>query len=283
MFLVTLYLQVNLSLMSCLKTRRINIVIIALCPGKFCTNSSSSVFKILQIFFEFFFFFYRSDLKTCARCRHMFYCDRDCQKMDWNIHKHECKIYKNHYFTISHNVTRNLLRLFYTCFNSDLRDLSQKIPGTDPPQYRTYRDLPTRQLEIENDPDAVQQFKFHEGFLRRAGCKFDTELYYHYCVASGNSFEIQNFDMDPIGFSIFILESGFENSCNPNADLVFNGINLETRAIKKISPGEKIAISRIDLKIPRVYRSTTLQKAHFFTCSCSECTTDDNEGGKFFF
>ena len=212
----------------------------------------------------------------------MFYCDRDCQKKDWRIHKYECEIYEEFYFRISHNMTRHLLRLFFTCFYLDSSDLfkPKKVPGTDPPQFKTYKDLPTRQLEIERDRDAFKQFKIHERFLLRAGYRFPLGLYYHFCVASSNTIKIQNHNMIPIGLSIFIVESGFENSCNPNADLVFNGIKLETRAIKKISPGEKITISRVDLRFPRVTRQKMLQKTHFITCSCSECTNDKK--GKFF-
>jgi hypothetical protein len=28
--------------------------------------------------------------KKCAKCRRAFYCDKECQKADWNAHKKEC-------------------------------------------------------------------------------------------------------------------------------------------------------------------------------------------------
>lgn len=30
-----------------------------------------------------------------SQCKSFYYCSQDCQKKDWAIHKHECKIYQN--------------------------------------------------------------------------------------------------------------------------------------------------------------------------------------------
>ncbi len=38
----------------------------------------------------------QTKLKKCSKCNFMYYCDSKCQKIDWKIHKHECKIFVKH-------------------------------------------------------------------------------------------------------------------------------------------------------------------------------------------
>ena len=41
-----------------------------------------------------FCFVPKSPLLKCGGCGSVFYCSQECQKEDWFIHKHECKILK---------------------------------------------------------------------------------------------------------------------------------------------------------------------------------------------
>lgn len=35
-------------------------------------------------------FIYRSKVLKCSGCQYVYYCDRDCQREAWSIHKSEC-------------------------------------------------------------------------------------------------------------------------------------------------------------------------------------------------
>ena len=220
-------------------------------------------------------------MKACGGCRRMYYCNRDCQKKDWKIHKHECKIFKRCQ-RLPDLKRRMILRLFLTLKHfPDKRTQQHKIPGTDPPQYRTYDDLRTVREEVQKDEEIIETFENVLEDFQLLGIECDREeIFDCFCKVMGNYFTIENGSILPIGSSIFVLETVFAHSCNPNADLIFYGNNIEVRAIKQISPGEKITISRVDLKHSRVIRKKMLE-TNFITCSCSKCI--DEEDGKFLF
>jgi hypothetical protein len=55
-------------------------------------------------------------LFQCSRCKYMHYCDVQCQTMDWELHKIECKkfsmsINKNNMKMLNDEMTRMFLRL----------------------------------------------------------------------------------------------------------------------------------------------------------------------------
>ena len=212
----------------------------------------------------------------------MFYCDKACQRKDWKIHKHECNIYKNHYETIRRDLDRMLLRLYLTIEQfPDKRFQSEKVPGTVPPQDRSYDDLMTHQDDIEMDENRLQYFEYLLSRFRQAGLDFDRgELFEHFCKIVVNCYSILNTELNEIGVSIYVLESVFDHSCDPNAAPVFDGIDLEIRALRDISSSEKITISYLDLKASREARQKTLEEQYYFTCSCPKCV-NNNEEGKF--
>ena len=215
----------------------------------------------------------------CGGCRHMYYCDNVCQKKDWKIHKLECKIYNEHYQTISSDLERMILRLHLTLEHyPNRRTKSVKIPGTDPAQFRSYDDLPTRKEKIEKDRERFPMFENLLACFRRAGLNYDREkLFEHFCKYMMNNFTIEDLEFKDICLAIFVLESGFEHSCVPNAFLIFNGINLEVRAMRKISPDDKITISLVDSIFSKEERQKELKEHYYFICSCRKCMDDDEE------
>ena len=226
----------------------------------------------------------------------MFYCSKECQKKDWRIHKLECKIFKDHYEGIKpedlsssyerfHDHYRLLLRVHLTLEQfPDQGVESFKIPGTDPAQYRSYDDLRTCKEKIKIDEERSLIFKMILRIFFEAGINFDREkLFEHFCKILINRFIIENFDFEAIGLSIFVLESGLEHSCVPNASLVFNGINLQVRALKNISKDEKITINYVTIYISngiisQESRQKILKERYYFTCSCPKCLEYKEEG-----
>ena len=226
--------------------------------------------------------FFRSFFIVCGDCASMCYCSIDCKDKDWKIHEHECKIFKDHYETLSDHTERFLLRLYLTLKHfPDERFKSHEIPRTDPPLYRSYVDLKIQPEDVKKDETKFGPFENILKNFHRVGIEFDREeLFECFCKIMANTFAIDDDDMFTIGTSIFIVESVFEHSCDPNADLVFNGIDLEVRAIKNISSSEKITISWTDRQYSREDRQKLLKESFYLTCLCNKCSAD-NEDGKF--
>ena len=210
----------------------------------------------------------------------MYYCDRNCQKNDWKIHKLECKIYKNHYRAIDLDFCRFFIRLYLTLEHFPEKRLELfKVPGTDPVEYKCYDDLRNFQEEIQMDEKKLIFFEEILEHFRMVGLDFDREKFFEFfCKIIINIVSLSDFNFMKIGLSLFIGESFLEHSCNPNSILLCKGNKLEVRCIKNVSTNEKITINVLGTITPREERQKLLKENFYFTCSCSRCLDDVDKG-----
>lgn len=105
----------------------------------------------------------------------------------------------------------------------------------------------------------------------------DTELLLIYfgkiCI---NSFSILDVSLNDIGSAVYVEASIFNHSCQPNATTVWDGLQLQVRAIKNIAAGQEIFTNYIDIKKPRSERMKEL-KLYYFDCQCPRCSTGEEE------
>jgi len=73
---------------------------------------------------------------------------------------------------------------------------------------------------------------------------------------------------------IYIPITVFSHSCAPNACYVFNGNQIELRAIKPIDENQDITISYIDLEISKSDRTESLKTCELIDCQCEKCESD---------
>ena len=106
---------------------------------------------------------------------------------------------------------------------------------------------------------------------------FDCEqLFELFCKICINSFSILNEDLNEIGTGLYICGSILNHSCAPNAAPVFNGIDLEVRAIRQIESHEEVLINYVDLKMNREDRQIRLSEQYYFDCECLKCVSDSD-------
>ena len=219
-------------------------------------------------------------MKACAGCGHMFYCNKVCQKEDWNFHKLECKLYNYYPGNVDNDYYKLLLRLYLTLERyPNKRTQAFKIPGTDPPQFRSYNDL---RISPEMDNKALVLFEWAYLAFRLYGIDdVDRDkLFEHYCKMHVNSVTMNDINNNDIGLGFYLIESGYEHSCDPNACVIYKDSKQEIRAVKNISPGEKVTINYLGPLRPRDDRQKELKRRYYFTCSCTRCLDDDIDKGK---
>lgn len=85
--------------------------------------------------------FIRSNsLSKCSNCRYVYYCDRQCQRDAWPLHKYECRCLQNVAPRIVPDCARLLARLII-----HLNKGGDHIKGYYTQRlYRRWRDLMTR-------------------------------------------------------------------------------------------------------------------------------------------
>lgn len=210
----------------------------------------------------------------------MFYCNKKCQKQDWNqCHRNECHLFSNNaiYF-VNKDCDRFLLRLWLlTQFNDKSNERLTERHELYNGLNRCFDDLITHSIEIRNDRKRMECFDEICNRFKSIDLDFDYEkLFLLFCKICINSFSILNEDLNQIGSGLYICGSVLNHSCEPNSAPIFRGIQLEVRAIKTIEANEEILINYIDLKMCGTDRRTRLREQYYFDCNCVKCSTNSD-------
>ena len=129
--------------------------------------------------------------------------------------------------------------------------------------YKEVQEIFTR-LGIEND-ETVDLFSIIAKYKRN----FFPIIHY--------SSDLQ-LPLQIVGYGIYVAESLISLSCKPNTVPIFNGIEVEMRAIKNIDlEAEDITMSYVDIKLPRDERRANLLKNHLVYCECALCYSGEEE------
>ncbi|XP_054165105.1 N-lysine methyltransferase SMYD2-B-like [Oppia nitens] len=200
-------------------------------------------------------------LKRCSVCKHMYYCDRNCQRKDWRTgHRYECQIFKNHYQKLvdEYDLASLLLRL-YLIIKADPQ-IVYKMYDTVDGKQRCFADLMTHREEILQNKRKVNLIlDIHK---RISSC--GVELTVDDLV---NLFVFQQL----CGGGIFIGASVLDHSCTGN--------RLQIIANQNVTAGDELTINYANLLWTTDRRRKLLKVNYFFDCHCRRCVdgiVDDN-------
>ncbi|KAG4065336.1 hypothetical protein HA402_012778 [Bradysia odoriphaga] len=231
------------------------------------------------------------NLRTCAKCKMVFYCDLDCQKKDKKIaHSIECKLFANPQ-TASIAVAQlggigddilKMIRLvsFLKLHKDEATKKYQLVDGSS----RCFNDLKDHYDGIEADALVKKIATLLASTLTDSGlfspleCSYENILHL-YGVWKTNAFGVSNEnDTQIIGSALYILSSSFDHSCRPNAIRVVDDFcRMQIRCIEAIPVGQAPKITYLAGIRNRADRQNVLKKRYFFDCECLLCETEKKE------
>ncbi|XP_037679845.1 N-lysine methyltransferase SMYD2 isoform X2 [Choloepus didactylus] len=218
----------------------------------------------------------KEGLSKCGRCKQAFYCDVECQKEDWPMHKLECSpmVVFGENWNPSETV-RLTARILAKQKIHPERTPSEKLLAVK--EFESHLDkLDSEKKDlIQSDIAALHHFySKHLEFPDNDG------LVVLFAQVNCNGFTIEDEELSHLGSAIFPDVALMNHSCCPNVIVTYKGTLAEVRAVQEISPGDEVFTSYIDLLYPTEDRNDRLRDSYFFTCECQECTTKDKDKAK---
>ncbi|KAG8504446.1 N-lysine methyltransferase SMYD2, partial [Galemys pyrenaicus] len=218
----------------------------------------------------------REGLSKCGRCKQAFYCDAECQKADWPLHRLECApmVVFGEQWNPSETV-RLTARILAKQKSHPERTPSEKLLAVA--EFESHLDKLDNEKKdlIQGDIAALRHF-----YSRHLELPDDASLVVLFAQVNCNGFTIEDEELSHLGSAIFPDVALMNHSCCPNVIVTYKGTLAEVRAVQDIGPGEEVFTSYIDLLYPTEDRNDRLRDAYFFTCACRECTSRDKDKAK---
>ncbi|KAL0112790.1 hypothetical protein PUN28_012213 [Cardiocondyla obscurior] len=216
-------------------------------------------------------------LRKCSECQYVYYCDRNCQKESWSIHKGECAYLKK----ISPKVIPDAARLMARIIFKLNRGGADEMGHYSEKNVRKFKDLMSHYSDIKVDAKRQEHFFSLYGVLLQ--CLDETLLpnavelmgiYGRICI---NSFNILDINMNTIGVGIYLGASVMDHSCKPNAIAVFEGTTIIVRTLTDLPflDWSQIRISYVDLLNSNKDRRDELHSSYYFWCDCERCKEEE--------
>uniref|UniRef100_H2TAT1 [histone H3]-lysine(4) N-trimethyltransferase n=1 Tax=Takifugu rubripes TaxID=31033 RepID=H2TAT1_TAKRU len=219
----------------------------------------------------------REDLFKCGKCKQAYYCNVDCQRGDWSMHKMECLAMCAYGENWCPSETVRLVARII---------LKQKVTTEQTPSERLLllKDFESHLDKMDSIKDEMNQADIaalHHFYSRYINdIPDDQSLTELFAQVNCNGFTIEDEELSHLGSAIFPDVALMNHSCNPNVIVTYKGTVAEVRAVQELNPGDEILNSYIDLLYPTEDRKERLLDSYFFTCLCSECFTKSKDKEK---
>ncbi|KAL7861688.1 hypothetical protein SRHO_G00131290 [Serrasalmus rhombeus] len=218
----------------------------------------------------------REALSKCGKCKQAYYCNVECQKGDWPMHKLECSAMCSYGENWCPSETVRLVaRIILKQKFQTERTQSERLLALK--EFEAHLDKMDNEKNEMNQTDIAALRHFYSRHLDFPDNAALTELF---AQVNCNGFTIEDEELSHLGSAVFPDVALMNHSCSPNVIVTYKGTLAEVRAVQEISPGEEIFNSYIDLLYPTEDRNERLRDSYFFTCDCKECTTKSKDKAK---
>ncbi|GAB0187399.1 N-lysine methyltransferase SMYD2 [Grus japonensis] len=258
----------------------------------------------------------KEGLSKCGRCKQAFYCNVECQKEDWPMHKLECSAMcafgRNWNPSETVRLTARVLAkqkihpertqseklLAVKEFESHLDKLDNEKRELIQNDIAALHHFYSKHLEYPDNAALVVLFaqaKCKVLHVGRHNPKHDYRLGEDWIESSPEQKDLGVLIDGKLNMSrqralaaqkanrvLGCIESValMNHSCCPNVIVTYKGTLAEVRAVKEIEPGEEVFTSYIDLLYPTEDRNDRLRDSYFFDCDCRECITKEKDKEK---
>lgn len=233
-------------------------------------------------------------LSRCGKCRHAWYCSRDCQVKDFPLHRIECREAST-LLAGNKQCQRNARLLIRTYVamalqevkNDELLHHSCRLTDTNVCVCSSRHFQQLQQSTTRLDPEerqnlqlAVQVLMRQNKTLHRMGVEVGggSSVLQQHLESILRRFRVNNFGMVDdmvrlVGGGVYPLGALLNHSCAPNCLLRYTtkGGVLEIVAARAISKGGELTHSYIELVAPTHTRQERLREIYEFACDCQRC------------
>ncbi|XP_035385329.1 N-lysine methyltransferase SMYD2-B [Electrophorus electricus] len=215
----------------------------------------------------------KEGLSKCGKCKKAFYCNVECQRKDWPLHKLECSAMCafGEDWCPSETV-RLVARIIATQKAQKERSASEKL--------LLLKDLEAHLDKLDNEKREMNELDvagLHHFYSKHLDFPEHQALLTLFAQVNCNGFTVEDEELSHLGSAVFPDVALMNHSCCPNVIVVYRGTLAEVRAVQAISPGEEIFTSYIDLLYPTEDRNERLRDSYYFNCDCRECTTKSKD------
>ncbi|CAN2387425.1 SET and MYND domain containing 2a [Pristimantis euphronides] len=218
----------------------------------------------------------KEGLSKCGKCKQAFYCNVDCQKGDWPMHKLECSSMCTYGENWNPSETVRLTARILA---------KQKLhPERTPSEkHLTVKEFESHLDKLDNEKKELIQTDIaalHHFYSKSLHYGDNAALEILFAQVNCNGFTIEDEELSHLGSAIFPDVALMNHSCCPNVIVTYKGTVAEIRAVQEISAGDEVFTSYIDLLYPTEDRNDRLKDSYFFTCDCNECSTKKKDPAK---
>uniref|UniRef100_A0A8C7WM15 [histone H3]-lysine(4) N-trimethyltransferase n=1 Tax=Oryzias sinensis TaxID=183150 RepID=A0A8C7WM15_9TELE len=218
-------------------------------------------------------------LLRCSQCKMARYCNSACQKRAWPGHKTECRCLCSLLPRHPTDSVRLAARLIFTlvsgrCIYRGLDWVFVDLDSMPEQKKEGLSELATMlELYMETEiPDLKQRMTSELPLSCREALSIIAKV-------TCNCFTISDGELQEIGVGLYPSLSLLNHDCRPNCVMVFNGTELQLRAVQDINPGEELRISYIETLSLTEDRQKQLEEQYHFTCHCQRCSSKEQSIG----
>lgn len=211
----------------------------------------------------------KKGLAKCGKCKKAFYCNANCQKKNWPMHKLECQAM----CAFGENWRPSETVRLVARIIARLKAQKERSPSEI---LLLLGEMEAHLEDMDNEKREMTEAHIaglHQFYSKHLDFPDHQALLTLFSQVHCNGFTVEDEELSNLGLAIFPDIALLNHSCSPNVIVTYRGINAEVRAVKDISPGQEIYTSYIDLLYPTADRLERLRDMYYFSCDCKECST----------